>query len=234
MEESARSERSENLVDEFVDVTGSPHEPTSDAELDRLRKSAFFVHGNYFRIAKLGPNVLDDGMVRFEETGGDDGYSEYQKKAEILRRVHNYVSSLYSYNLQVLDHVNEKTHDRTYDKGDLLPGPNASSRELIEYVQSYAFLHGLRNDIQHGEYHCLSVDKVDENEENEYYQVRFSERRVEPKPAGGLERAGDYLRHSERAERRYLLTYICEFHDLFNEFETDLEAWCERSRTSTC
>ncbi|ELZ98079.1 hypothetical protein C440_02488 [Haloferax mucosum ATCC BAA-1512] len=230
----ADSGESENIVDEFVGTDGTPHEPTSDAEIDRIRKSAWFVHGNYYQIAKLGPSVPGDGMARFDVNNGNGGFKEYQKKGEVLRCIHNYVASLYSYNLQVLEHINEKTHNRQYNKGDLLPGRDTPDREIPEYIKSYTFLHGLRNDIQHGEYHCLSVNKVDEDEDGrEYYQAKFTKHGFEPRPVGGLDRSGDYLRHSDQKDRQYLLTYICEFHDLFNDFETDIETWCERSRTDS-
>jgi signal transduction histidine kinase len=60
MEESARSERSEDLVDEFVDVAGSPHEPTSDAELD-IDISAS-VTGNASRLTSMVENLCHNAI----------------------------------------------------------------------------------------------------------------------------------------------------------------------------
>lgn len=230
----AERDETANIIDDFVGSKSTPHDPTSDAEIDRIRKSAYFVHGNYYEIAKLGPSVRTDGMARFDVANGDGGIKEYQKKGEVLRCIHNYVASLYSYNLQVLEHINEKAHDRKYTKRDLLPGQDTSDRDIPEYIKSYTFLHGLRNDIQHGEYHCLNVNRVQkDNDGFEYYQARFTEDGFEPTPVGGLDGSGDYLRHSNQKDRKYLLTYICDFHELFNDFETDLEVWCERSRTDS-
>lgn len=229
--ESPDSSSQKNTIDQFVDSDSAPDDWTNNQEIDRLRKSAYFVHGNYFQIADLGPNIPRNGLVRVDTNSSDDGTEEYQVKGEILRRIHNYVSSVYSYNMQVLDHINEKTHDRKYTKRDLLPGPDIPKHKIPKYIQLNAFLHGLRNDIQHGEYHCLTVEEVDETDDGaSHHHVKFLKNRFNPRPTGGLKNSGDYLRYSSSLEREYPLTYICNFHQEFNQFETDLEQWCNRMR----
>lgn len=229
------SERSgpavENIIDAWIDTNSAPHRPTTDAEIDRIRTSAYFIHGNYVRLADLGPDIANNGLIRIAKNG--NGYGDIQTKGEALRRVHNYLSSLYSYNMQVIEHINEKTTDKTYDKYDLLPGTDVSEQYIPSYIKKNCFLHGLRNDIQHGEYHCLRVDKEREDEEYEYYHLRFIKGHFEPRATGGLENSGDYLRYTTKQDREYPLPYICEFHDEFNQFETDLEDWCSRSRTNS-
>jgi len=218
----------ENIIDLWIDSSSGPHKPTTDAEIDQLRKSGYFVHGNYYQLAALGPNISHDGLIRMEKNG--NGFAPLQRKAEALRRVHNYLSSVYSYNMQVIDHVNEKMTDERYNKHNLLPGRETPRHKIPKYVRKNCFLHGLRNDMQHGEYQCLRVEKEDENEDYEFYHLRFIKSNFKPRPTGGLEKSGDYLRYSTEQEREYPLTYICDFHKEFNKFEQDLEGWCKRSR----
>jgi len=66
-EGSDPSER--NIIDAWVDSDSAPHRPTTDAEIDRIRTSAYFVHGNYVRLANLGPDTADNGLIRIAKNG---------------------------------------------------------------------------------------------------------------------------------------------------------------------
>lgn len=145
---------------------------------------------------------------------------------EIYRRVHNYVASVYSYNEQVRSIIDAQVPD---DIGYFLPA--RGERGVPEYARRGMFLWGLRNDLQHGDYWCLSVQQEAVRGADSYYHLHFDKDNFEATPTGGLDDSGAYLAHAPDRELTYPLPYIGDFHRrLFTEFETDFESWCARSR----
>lgn len=158
----------------------------------------------------------------------DTGADETDVENEIYRRIHNYLSSLYSYNEQVRAILS------TCLEGDVHKGyflPARDDKSAPEYVRWGAFLWGLRNDLQHGDYWCLSVERERSANGSEFYHLRFNKRHFDPTPKGSMESAGAYLAHAPESDQRYPLAYIGDFHrNLFNEFEQAFESWCSRNR----
>lgn len=215
---------STNTIDQLLGHTEGPSTPVTDRDLTRARSSAYIVHGNFRELATMCDDITTTGVVVTDAES-----DETDVENEVYRRVHNYLSSLYSYNEQIrmilCDRVEEDVH-----KGYFLP--SRDDKSAPEYVRRGTFLWGLRNDLQHGDYWCLSfVRERSHDDEQRHYHLRFNKRHFEATPRGNLESAGDYLAQTPDGDQRYPLPYIGDFHrNLFNEFEQAFESWCSRNR----
>lgn len=214
---------STNTIDQLLREQSVPTHPITDRDVKRARSSAYIVHGNFDALARACEDVTTTGLVEV-----DVGVAETDVTNEIYRLVHNYVSSLYSYNEQIRD-ILTKRLDEEITKGYFLPDRNDAGAP--EYVQRLTFLWGLRNDFQHGDYWCLSVEREASRNGHDYYHLYFEKQDFEATPEGDLDEAGDYLAHAPDSDQRYPLPYIGDFHrNLFTEFEQDFESWCTRNR----
>jgi hypothetical protein len=135
---------------------------------------------------------------------------------------------LFSYNEHVRSILNKRLNQHI-GKGYFLP--SRDDKAAPAYVRRGTFLWGLRNDFQHGDYWCLEVTDQGTQDGNDCYQLVFRKRNFEATPKGDLDSAGDYLAHAPDEEQRYPLAYIGDFHrNLFSEFESAFEAWCNENR----
>lgn len=90
---------------------------------------------------------------------------------------------------------------------------------------------GLRNDFQHGDYWCLSVEREGSSGDESYYHLYFEKQYFEATASGDLDDSGEYLAHAPDSDQEYPLAYIGDFHrNLFTEFENAFETWCSRNR----
>lgn len=215
------SSGSTNAIDRLLRHADGPMHPIADREIKRIRTSANIVHGNFDALARACEDITTTGLVEVKA-----GVPETDVSNEVYRLVHNYVSSLYSYNEQVRNLLNESV-GATIDKSYFLP--ERGDRRAPEYIRRLTFLWGLRNDLQHGEYWCLNVDRVDSRGNYEYYHLRFDKRHFEATPRGNIDETGEYLAHAPDEDQQYPLPYIGDFHrNLFVAFEQDFESWCAR------
>lgn len=215
---------STNTVDQLLGHSNGPANPVTDRDLTRTRSSAYIVHGNFNDLARMCDDITSTGVILIEK-----GADITDVENEVYRRVHNYVSSLYSYNEQIRDILN-KLLDQYIGKEYFLPARN--NKAAPEYVRRGTFLWGLRNDFQHGDYWCLSVEFEGTRDDNECYHLYFKKRDFEATPKGDLDEAGDYLAHAPDSDQRYPLPYIGDFHrNLFSDFENAFESWCSRNRS---
>lgn len=214
---------STNTVDQLLGHTKGPADPVTERDLTRARSSAYIVHGNFHELAQLCDDISTTGIILVEQ-----GTDETDVENEVYRLVHNYVSSLYSYNEQIRSILNKRLNQHVR-KGAFLPARN--NRAAPEYAKRGVFLWGLRNDLQHGDYWCLKVNYEGIHEGDDCYQLYFQKQDFEATPKGDLDSAGDYLAHSPDEDQRYPLPYIGDFHrNLFSEFETAFEEWCGKNR----
>lgn len=214
---------STNAVDRLLGHSDGPSEPVTDRDLTRARSSAYIVHGNFHELARMCDDISTTGTIIV-----DEGTDRTDVENEVYRRVHNYVSSLYSYNEQIRSILNDRLN-RHIGKGYFLPARD--DRAAPEYVRRGTFLWGLRNDFQHGDYWCLRVTYEGLRDGKDRYQLQFRKRDFEATPTGDLDGAGDYLAHAPDEDQRYPLPYIGDFHrNLFSEFENAFEEWCARNR----
>lgn len=142
---------STNTIDQLLGHTSGPADPVTDRDLTRARSSAYIVHGNFNELARMCDNISTTGLIVVAT-----GTETTDVENEIYRRVHNYVSSLYSYNEQIRQILNKHLNQHI-GKNYFLPAPE--NKAAPEYVRRGTFLWGLRNDLQHGDYWCLSVQR---------------------------------------------------------------------------
>lgn len=214
---------STNTVDQLLREQSGPAYPVTDRDIKRSRSSAYIVHGNFDALARACDDITTTGLVKVSASADESDVTN-----EVYRLVHNYVSPLYSYNEQIRD-ILSKRLDREVTKSSFLPDRNGASAP--EYTRRLAFLWGLRNDFQHGDYWCLSVEPEASRDEFEYYHLYFEKRDFEASPEGSLDESGDYLAHAPDEDQQYPLPYIGDFHrNLFTEFEQNFESWCARNR----
>jgi hypothetical protein len=102
---------STNTIDQLVGHTNGPTEPVVDRDLTRSRSSAYIVHGNFNRLATMCDDITTTGCIVAER---DTARTDVEN--EVYRRVHNYVSSLYSYNEQIRAILDGRL-DESIDKG---------------------------------------------------------------------------------------------------------------------
>lgn len=218
------SSGSTNTIDQLLGHTRGPSDPVTERDLTRSRSSAYIVHGNFNELAGMCDDITTTGFII-----ADDGEDRTDVENEVYRRVHNYVSSLYSYNEQIRAILN-KCLDQSIGKGYFLPAPD--NKGVPEYVRRATFLWGLRNDFQHGDYWCLSIEHERSRKAKDYYHLYFKKRRFEATAKGNLDGSGDYLAHAPDSDQKYPLPYIGDFHrNLFSAFENAFESWCSQSRT---
>jgi len=215
---------STNTIDQLVGHTKGPTEPIVDRDLTRSRSSAYIVHGNFNQLATMCDDITTTGCIVAER---DAARTDVEN--EIYRRVHNYVSSLYSYNEQIRAILDGRL-DESIDKGYFLPA--RGDEAAPEYVRRGTFLWGLRNDLQHGDYWCLSVERERSSDDESYYHLYFEKEYFEATASGDLDDSGEYLAHAPDSDQKYPLAYIGDFHrNLFTEFENAFESWCSRNRS---
>lgn len=215
---------STNTIDQLLGHTQGPAHSITDRDLTRARSSAYIVHGNFNNLAEICDDIQTTGYVAAK---ADANQSDVEN--EIFRRVHNYVSSLYSYNEQIRSILENRLRQHIR-KGYFLPARD--NKGAPEYVKRGTFLWGLRNDFQHGDYWCLSVERVSSEGEFSLYHLNFDKQDFEATAKGNLDNSGDYLAHVPDSDLRYPLPYIGDFHrNLFGEFETAFEDWCSRRRS---
>lgn len=218
------SSGSTNTIDQLLGHSNGPADPVTDRDLTRARSSAYIVHGNFNELAGMCDDISTTGVIIV-----DEGAERTDVENEVYRRVHNYVSSLYSYNEQIRTILNKRLN-RHIGKGYFLPARD--NKAAPEYVRRGTFLWGLRNDFQHGDYWCLSVEFEATREGKDCYNLYFEKRDFEATPKGNLDEAGDYLAHAPDDDQQYPLPYIGDFHrNLFSDFESAFESWCSRNRS---
>jgi hypothetical protein len=220
---------STNSVDQLLRDSNSPNLAVQQHELNRLQRSAWIVHRNFYDLDQLGDNISQNGQI-----ASPDDLDERTVRTEVFKRVHNYLASLYSFNEQARTIIDEKYTGRDVTKADFLPNPDStSSASKPDYIKKLVFLWGLRNQFIHEKYRCLTLDQETAHDGTEYFKLGFRETLYSPTPKGGLEEAGDYLRYSDSRERSHPLCYIGNFHqNQFNNFESDLNDWCRRTLQS--
>ena len=212
---------STNTVDPLLGHTEGPSSEITDRDLVRARSSAYIVHGNFRDLAEMCDDIATTGLVKTSKEADNTDVEN-----EVYRRVHNYVSSLYSYNEHIREILNRRLGQHI-GKRYFLPGKD--NRAAPDYTKRGAFLWGLRNDFQHGDYWCLSVEKANQDLDYAFYHLRFEKQDFNATPKGGIEDAGGYVAYAPDGEYEYPLPYIAHFHrNLFNDFESDFESWCDQ------
>lgn len=196
----------------------TPNDGPSEQDEVRLSVAKRTADQNYFEIVEYvdGDLPTNPMFICRQEDREEEGF-------EALRLVHNYLSSLYSFNETVRVLFNRSTGEEIeLSSGDFTPASGGT--EASYYCRKLSFLRGLRTDFQHGGFSCLSFEKVGELGDFGGYHIVFDrEAFVEE---SGLEDATRFLGYSNEREQRYPLASIGQFHqNTVQEFYEDTENW---------
>jgi hypothetical protein len=151
-----------------------------------------------------------------EERRQDEGF-------EVLRLLHNYLASIYSFNETIRIISNRHTPTSVELVSSDFASVSGDDGSLY-YSRKLGFLRGLRTDFQHGGFSCFSFAKTGELGDFAGYHIRFD--RDSFVNDSGLHEPERFLRHTNEAERRHPLCFIGRFHrNTLQRFYDDVEAW---------
>ena len=205
---------SANSIEQLIGTrTGGPTQSVSGNEISRLRVSANIVRQNYSTLEGFVDGKMDqDALFIVHNTTQQEAISY------LYGHLHNYLSSLYSFNEQVWEKVNDGLPSQSFPRSHFI-----SSRSL--YSEKLAYIRGLRHDVQHGEYGCLSLDCRHSIGDFKIYCIEFDEQEFRQ---GSVSHPHDHLRHTSQQDRKYPLPYIADFHEQhFNDFVDDSVDWLQ-------
>lgn len=206
--------RSTNSIEQLLGAqTGGPKQTVSKDEMNRIRVSANIVRQNYSAVEDFV-----DGKIGQDALFIVHKASEQEAISYLYGHLHNHLSSLYSFNEQIWEKVNESLPSQPFPKSRFVSGRSLYSEKL-------AFVRGLRHDVQHSEYGCLSLDCRHSAGDFKIYCIEFNERAFQQ---ASVTSPRDHLRHTSKSDRRYPLPYIANFHTQhFSDFVTDSVDWLQ-------
>lgn len=209
------SQGSTNTIDQLLGESDtSPNNPLSSDEIARIRISANIVRQNFNSLEEFIDGDIDqDGLFITFEPERDESI------AYLYGHIHNYLSSLYSVNEQIREKVNENvSSDKALSKYDFRKGTSP-------YTEKLAFIHGLRHDIQHGEFNSIKIEEMNSIGRFRVDCIKFNEDKFQ----NTVRKGHDYLRHTNTQQREYPIPYISDFHkNQFNVFIEDCVEWMKR------
>lgn len=198
-------------------TTVSPTEAVSEQDRRRLTVAKTVLDTNYMELTDYidGELTTNPVFICSKAEKRDAGF-------EVLRLLHNYLSSLYSFNESVRVLFNRYTADDVYlGSSDFTP---EDDEDGTYYERKLAFLRGLRTDFQHGGFSCLDFKKAGELGAFTGYHVEFN--RQSFVNDSGLRDPEAFLRHTNENERRYPLCFVGQFHkEALKSFYGATEAW---------
>lgn len=196
----------------------SPKSSLKEADTVRLSAAKRIVDQNYYELDRYidGDLRTNPIFICHEDRVEEEGF-------EALRLLHNYLSSLYSFNEAIRVLCNQYSSG-TFELSSTDFTPASGGSETSYYGRKLGFLRGLRTDFQHGGFSCLTFDKVGELGDFEGYHVVFD--RSAFITESGLRDPSRYLRWTNDAEQRYPISYLGSFHQqTLQDFYDDVEKW---------
>ena len=195
---SGRGFKIQNIVGETV----IPAFGLSEEGEESLSASYLIADANYAELK----NNSDDSLLEIEE-----GADTTSVRFEAIRLLHNYLSSLYSYNEHLANLVHERVDAEV--KGSLIWRSSGT-----QYSRDLRFLIGLRADCQHGNFSGIRTEVY----ENRYLSLRFDESGFQN---GRVNDAEWYLEHTTPKTREDILEFVFGFHERLREFHEDSLRW---------
>lgn len=211
-----------NAVDALLGVrTGGPtaNAPVTKEEFARFEISRTIVLENFADLkAFVDGEIEADAWIVIHDS------QEPQAVARTLfQHLHNYLASLYSFNEQIRELVNDKTRGATIEKRDF--SPHRGESPACEYVERLAFLRGLRHSMQHGDYRSLDFRPVDKTNGFEFWEVTFDRMEFEN---GTVNHPRSFVQYGRAESMARPLRYVADFHrNSFLDFSRDCLGWLQ-------
>lgn len=215
------SDRSDDCTSQLQSLLGSdvaPNSGLSSGARGRLSAAKRALDQNYYELEEYvdGKVPTNPMFICRTERKREEGF-------EVLRLLHNYLASIYSFNetIRVLcnRHTPASVELATSDFTSVSDDGSSSY-----YSRKLGFLRGLRTDFQHGGFSCFSFIKAGELGDFAGYHVRFD--RDSFVNDSGLHAPERFLRHTNESERRHPLCFIGRFHrTTLQQFYADVESW---------
>lgn len=197
-----------------------PCSSLSSTDRTRLTASKRVVDQNYYELDQYIDGTLATNPIFLcpQDRRQESGF-------EVLRLLHNYLASLYSFNETVRVLCNRRTSDEiTLSSSAFTPAGGGADDSY--YGRKLSFLRGLRTDFQHGGFSCLTFETAGELGEFGGYHVVFDRQAFLEE--SGLRDPQRFLAQTNESERRYPLCFVAGFHTKrLQSFYDDLEDWFE-------
>lgn len=192
--------------------------PLSQSAVTRLTAAKRVLDQNYYEVEQYVDGDLETNPVFIcpKDSREDAGF-------EVLRLLHNYLSSLYSFNETVRVVFNQTTEEGVeLRSGSFTPASGGTDESY--YARKLSFLRGLRTDFQHGGFSCLSFENAGELGNFAGYHVEFDSETFTQN--SGLRDPERFLRYTNEKEQRYPLCFIEQFHTgQLQSFYDDVDGW---------
>lgn len=209
-----------NEVEALLGVeTGGPtaNTPITKAEFARFEMSRTIVLENFADLKEfVDGEIQQDAWIVIHDS------QEPQAVARTLfQHLHNYLASLYSFNEQTRELINDKTAGAAVRKRDV--SPHSGESPPCKYVEKLAFLRGLRHSMQHGDYRSLDFRPLDETKGFEFWEVTFDRMEFEN---GTVNRPRSFVQYGDAESMAKPLQYVADFHrNYFLDFTEDCLDW---------
>lgn len=213
---SNNDEQFDYQIQHLAERSVSPRERLSPNDETRLKAAKRTLDQNYVAIDEHIDGTLPENPTLVCREEDRERYA-----FETLRLLHNYLSSLYSFNETVRALFEQVTTDCTLVSGDFTPNKGRSG---LHYSRKLEFLRGIRTDFQHGGFSCLQFRRVGSLGELIGYTVSFD---CESFLRGSeVDHASRFLRHTNENERSSPVSFIGRFHrEALTAFYEDTREW---------
>lgn len=177
--------------------------------------SYYLLQKNLDELAAMFEGEIDERPILVVQSKNED---EFQKKSfEVTRLLHNYLSSLYSFNEHALLLINDNTPEEvTLSASNFVPSSSDDNKGY--YSLRLALLRGLRIDFQHGDFSGLTwekygdIDGILDGMEPKFDRQAF-------RNGGHVDDPDRYIKHTNKKQSQYIIPYIARFHrNCLNEF----------------
>lgn len=190
-------------------------------ELARFEMSRTIVLGNFVDLKEF----VDGDVGRDAWIVVHDSQETQAVARTLFQHLHNYLASLYSFNEQVREVVNDKTTGHAVEKRDF--SPHKGDSPSCDYVKKLAFLRGIRHSMQHGDYRSLDFTSVDAKNGFEFWEVTFDQQAF---TNGVVDYPKSYLQYGNPGRMARPLQYVADFHrHYFLDFVQDCVGWLDGS-----
>lgn len=201
--------------------TGGPSNQPSQDTIDRLNLSYNMLSNNYIRLMDaVDGHISTNAIVVVDQAEDEDDV-----RRELYTRVHNYVSSLYSYITQARDFINNQTNsNQRVENRDI--SPHHEDKAPCKFVEKLAYPLGIRHGFQHGDYQFLDFDKIDVHHGFAFHELRFLVAQFNDSSVDYPQAYTQYVSRTGVPSHSYPISYMYSFHrNSVSDFHSDLIDW---------